>query len=280
MRATRPLKRKIALVFDYDKTLARSTFDVLFEHIGMDREDWEERYVSPRHGDGWDDIIGRAQALLIAARDLGNPITHGFVREVGADFAPYDGVTEMPDRLRAAAADISEEAALDFTILSSGYADLIKATPAAAAFDRVWGSAFHFNEDGEAEVIKRTITHPEKARYLMALSKGLDIEGANGPNHVQQEVAQEDKAVPMDQMIYVGDGASDLPAFALLEQAGGIAIAVRHGESLDASGEMEARQRPQDVENPSYEEDGRLMRALSLAVRSHAARVALKGMSG
>ena len=274
MSATRPFIPRIALVFDFDETLAPDTFDTLFERLPMSRDEWQARYADPRQGEGWDQIIGRTQAFILAMRDMGQPLTGDWLREAGQAYDLYAGVAEMPDRLRDAAREVCEAAELHFVVLSSGYADLIKHTALGDLFDRILGSSLHFAEDGTAETIKRTIPHPQKARYIEALSKGLPMTGSNGPENSDTPVDPAERFVPMDQVIYVGDGASDLQAFTFTEREGGIALAVRQEGGL--GGEVDDDERPQDMEPPDYREGGAMLEALMLAVRSHAARMELK----
>ena len=56
------------------------------------------------------------------------------------------------------------------------------------------------------------ITFPEKVRYTLSLAKGFNPSGPNTPSDVYRENPSEDWHVPLDQIIYVGHGGSDMPA--------------------------------------------------------------------
>jgi hypothetical protein len=127
---------------------------------------------------------------------------------------------------------------------------------------------------------KRVVTYPEKVRYLLQLAKGLPIEGPDAPPDVYRDIAEEEWHVPFDQMIYVGDGASDLPAFGLVEDRGGIAIGV-FGPGQSASGwsthtNVHAGRRVQNLAEANYTEGAELLRSLCLAVESIAKLIALR----
>ena len=102
----------------------------------------------------------------------------------------------------------------------------------------MWGSEFHFDDQGEIAFAKQVITHPEKVHYLLALSKGTGMRGPDEPADAWRPVPDQELHVPLDQMIYVGDGVSDMPAFALLNEQGGIALAVFKSERAQDSGAM------------------------------------------
>ena len=133
----------------------------------------------------------------------------------------------MPDRLRAVAREITQGVVLELVVLSSGYDEIIAATPLGRAFDRILASGFHeVGADGTFTCVKRVVGHPAKALYLEALGKGADVDGSNGPERAGDPVRPDDMHVPFDQMIYLGDGASDLQAFGFLHREGGLCIAV------------------------------------------------------
>ena len=80
-------------------------------------------------------------------------------------------------------------------------------------------------------------------------------------------------------MVYVGDGSSDLPAFDLMEDRGGLAIGVMKGQDAEAWGEdnaVYADRRVQNLARADYSEGSELLRSLCLATESIAKRIALR----
>jgi phosphoglycolate phosphatase-like HAD superfamily hydrolase len=279
MPATHALHETIALVFDFDLTLAPSSDDTLLKVLEIDRDEWNRRWLKPLMKSGWDEMLARGYGLIEAAKEKGRRLDRDAIRETARRIEPFPGVTEMFDRLRAAAEEVCPGVRLDFTILSSGFADIIVETELAKKFDRVWGSAFHEDESGAAVFVKRTINHPEKALYLAALAKGIPIEGADSPEGTAREVEEEKMRFPVDQLIYVGDGASDLEAFSYVEGGGGLAIAVAKEGRFDAEAKMLKSQKVDNLAPPDFTEGGQMLQSLIYAVRSAAARIALRRFS-
>ena len=277
MPSTRPYIPRLTLVFDFDKTLAGSTIDAIVAQFDMERAEWEERFVDPLGGD-WDDIIKRGQALIDAGRAIGRPLTLDLLHAAAEQVPHFDGVLEMPHKLREAAREIHEPAEVEFIVLSSGYAEVIQPTEIAQKFDRVFASGFHF-EDGEAVCIKRIIDHPEKALYLDAIGKSADIGGANAPWMAGRPLDEHERHVLFDQMVYVGDGASDLQAFGFLEGEGGIALAIAKDAEWEHGDQQLPSQRVENVARPDYSEGSELLDSLRHAVKACAARVALRALS-
>ena len=144
--------------------------------------------------------------------------------------------------------------------------------------DRILASAFHFDEGGQAVCVKRVVSHPEKVLYLQALAKDLGIGGASARRAAGRDVPEASRFVPCDQMIYVGDGASDLQAFGLMNDSGGTALAVDQNGRFDHAAEQEPGQRVDNLAPPDYAQGGQLLQSLEHAVRACASRIALQSL--
>ena len=281
-RRTRPFIPLVSLVFDFDLTLATHSLDAITQCWGITKDEWKERFDEPL-GTGWDEILRHGRALLDAGEAMGRPMSSDLLREAAGNVRLFEGVLDMPDRLRAVARDVHPEVGVEFVVLSSGFAELISATPIARAFDRIYCSTYHFEhqgsdgEYGRAMCMKRMVAHAEKALYLQAHAKGLSVDDANGPEHAGRPVAPESMHVPFEQMIYCGDGESDLQAFGFIEKEGGRAIAVA-GDGTFAPENQTRAQRVENIAPPSYSADGELMRTLEHAVRAAASIAAMRAL--
>lgn len=129
---------------------------------------------------------------------------------------------------------------------------------------------------GEALSIKRIISHPVKALYLEAYARGMDIDTANAPDVDRPDAGPDDMHVPFDQLVYVGDGLSDLDSFDFVTNRGGLALAVSKSASFKYVDEQTAGERVENLAEPDYSEDAELYRSLRHAVTSCAARAALR----
>lgn len=281
-KATRGFHDRIIVAFDFDQTLAPGTVEALVERLGMDPQAWDRDYLKPLVKDGWDEIIAHGPALLRAAEECQRPITCDLVREIGRELPVYDGVEETLRTISEVGKEQSGGADVELYVLSCGFEEIMCETKLARVFEDMWGSAFHWSEDGKLLGVKRTVIHSEKARYLMALAKGLDMTGANEPQDVHVEKPIEEWHAPYDQMIYVGDGISDIAAFNLMHDNGGIAIGVNQsedGEAWAAADHIFEGARVDNVAAPAFAPDGELHRSLLLSVECVAKRVALRRLA-
>lgn len=281
-KATRGFHDRIVVVFDFDQTLAPGTVEALLASIGVDVAAWTRDKLRPLVAAGWDEIIAHGPALRAAAKDKGVTLRLEQIEEVGRKLEVYPGVRETLSLLRERGRELSGGATVETYVLSCGFEEIMCNSGLAKCFDDMWGSAFHWADDGELLGVKRTVIHSEKARYLMALAKGLDMSGANEPQDVHLEKPIEKWHVPYDQMIYVGDGVSDIAAFNLMHDHGGIAIAVNQAKDAqrwEAAEHMFEGSRVDNLAPPEFEENGELHRSLVLAVECVAKRVALRRLA-
>ena len=105
--------------------------------------------------------------------------------------------------------------------------------------------------------------------YVKQLAQGLDIDKPSELEDTYVERAPEDYYVPMDQVVYVGDGASDMSAFQAVEGGGGIGVAIdKAGQEWGGYGDVSRGRRVHDLATPDYTAGSELMRALEGAVAS------------
>ena len=91
---------------------------------------------------------------------------------------------------------------------------MVRSTPIAHEFTEIWASEFTYGADGGIEFPRRIVSFTDKTRYLFHIQKGIiGREFRNKPFEVNRK--PEDRLrVPFDQMVFVGDGYTDIPCFA------------------------------------------------------------------
>ena len=277
MPATHPYIPRVTAVFDFDRTLASDTIDAMCAAWGLEREQWERDYSDPL-GEHWDDIIKRGWALIECGRDRGDPLTLDFFERAAGKIELYPGVTDLKRRLSDKAKAFHEEIEVELVVLSSGFTEIIERTEVEQRFDTTWAGSFHYDENGEALTMKRIVSHPAKALYLEALAKGLDIDTANAPEVDRPDFKPENMHVPFDQLIYVGDGLSDLDSFDFVSSNGGLALAVSKSARFEQADEQTRSERVENLAPPDFSPDAELFRSLAFAVESAAARAALRSL--
>ena len=281
---TKPFANRLAVVFDFDETLARDTFTLLLEDFGLDADTFKQERVKPLVDDGWDKYIARAYCLVEESnkRSSDDKITKERLAKVGKQLKPYKGVPEMFERLRQCAKNVVEDVEVEFYLISGGFIEMARNTSISSNFKAMWGCQFSYGENGAIKFIKQQMTNTEKTSYLYYLSKGMDADKEKDLMFAYRSVSQDKLYIPLTQIIYVGDGASDAPCFAVVNQGGGIGIGLykeKDAEKWSEQGKIDVNQRVDNIAPPDYSENSELMQSLTLAVEGVCKQIALRRLS-
>jgi hypothetical protein len=222
----------IAIVYDYDQTLSPNYMqeEVLFPAFGIDAKRFWKKCQELVAAEGYDHELAYMRVML-EYLDMDRP-TNARLRELGRDLRFYPGLPEMFDDFSAGLLTPQHEAhgiRLEHFIISSGLKALIDGSRVAPYVKAIFGCEFAEDAQGRITFPKRVISHTQKTQYLFRINKGLLELTQDVNDHMPAEV----RPVPFEHMIYVGDGPTDVPCFAVVRQNGGHAIAVYnpHDES-------------------------------------------------
>ena len=220
--------QKIAVIFDFDDTLAPDSTSALLEDMGIDaRKFWQET-VQPLDNADWDPI----PAYLYSLIELSNSSQeYAITKEKLISFAHrlkfHTGVTRIFDLLREHLRKADPEIGIEFYLISSGIGEIARNTKIAKHFTDIWASEFIYDANGKIKFPKKVVSFTDKTRYIFQISKGIIGSEARGnPFEVNKRMAYKDFRIKLEHMIFVGDGLTDVPCFSLIRRYNGITIGV------------------------------------------------------
>ena len=113
---------------------------------------------------------------------------------------------------------------IEHYIISSGTYEIIQGTPIAKYFKRIYACRFMYDENGEAIWPALAINYTLKTQYIYRISKGiLDVTDDYNLNRLQDESL---RRIAYRNMIYIGDGMTDIPCMKMVKEKGGKSIAL------------------------------------------------------
>jgi hypothetical protein len=160
--------------------------------------------------------------MLEKAEAAKKPVHKDNFKEHGKKIKLFEGVTEWFDRINKYGR--SKEVQVKHYLLSSGNAEIVAGTSIATKFTQVYASKFFFNENDVAVWPALAVNYTTKTQYLFRINK--DAHDLSDNSKVNEFVPQSDRPVPFENMVYIGDGLSDIPCFRLIKEQGGLSIAV------------------------------------------------------
>ena len=227
----------MALVYNFDGTLAPGNLqeNSFIPDIGMDKQDfWSEvnRLSQESQADG---ILMYMFLMLDRAKAAKVPVRRDDFTERGADVEFFNGVADWFDRITAYG--IATNVDVEHYIVSSGNAEIIEGTMIAKYFRQIYGSKFMYDENGAACWPALAINFTTKTQFLFRINKGAHDLSDN--HDINQFVPMKDRPVPFENMVYIGDGETDVPCFRLVKDLGGLSVAVFKPNTRNARSKAE-----------------------------------------
>ena len=251
----------IAVIWDFDKTLIPGYMQTpLFRHYGVDEDKfWREVQGLPdffrKHGLELisKDTLYLNHILTYVRSGKFAGLDNKLLRRLGAALEFYPGLPEffktVKDHVAQNPAYGQAEISVEHYIVSVGLRQMILGSRIADSVDGVWGCEFvetiappDYLEPKGQQVLFRTeatasavaelgyvIDNTTKTRAIFEINKGTNKEPKIDVN---AKIKAEDRRIPIDNMIYVADGPSDIPVFSIIKQYGGQAYAV-YGEGAE-----------------------------------------------
>ena len=267
----------MAIIYDFDGTLAPGNAQDhrFIPNIGMKPADfWAEvdRLASRHQADG---ILMYMYLMLEKARAAKVPVRKEDFNERGRGLRLFDGVAEWFERINRYGKCAG--VAVDHYVVSSGNSEIIEGTSIAPNFKKIYASKFMFDDEGVASWPALAINFTNKTQYLFRINKGAHDLGDH--RKINEYVAKADRPVPFENMVYIGDGATDVPSFRLVKDQGGLSIAVFQPTDPNARQEAETFLRGGRVHNlipADYTEESELDRIVKRNIDYLAARKGLE----
>ncbi len=275
------MKETIAVIFDFDDTLAPDSTSGLLQKLGIDVEKFWRDEVQPLIDQDWDPVPAYLVKMIEKSRNGEVPtITKTVLENWGQELPLHAGVPTIFERLRLHAREINPRISVEFYLISSGIEDVLRHTRIAHEFHDIWASNFSYDQDGAIAYPKKVISFTDKTRYIFYIKKGLSGQAVRGkPFEVNRKISPEALRIPLNQMIFVGDGYTDIPCFSLIRKGGGIAIGVYDNEHSDRWGRAWGFVEDGRVSNlvpAEYEPKTALSNSLTMAIESLVQKISLQ----
>ncbi len=271
----------LAIAYDFDGTLAPGNMQ---EHqflpdIGMTpKEFWSEvKALTKQHQA--DEVLIYMNLMLEKAHAKHAPVRREDFKTRGKDIALFEGVADWFDRINHYGRE--KGVRVEHYLLSSGNAEIFAGTPIASKFTKVYASKFFFDENGVAIWPALAVNYTTKTQYLFRINK--DAHDLSDSAKVNEFIEKRARPVPFENMIYIGDGATDIPCFRLLKEQGGLSLAVYPPNKRGAREKAERYLKDGRIHSavPAVYTDGtELDQIVKAYVDTVAARGTLKGLLG
>ncbi len=213
----------LAILYDFDSTLARSDMQNFgfIPALGMTpAEFWgyTSEFSAKTHCER---TLSYLYTMLACAKERNIKMTAAWLKELGANIEYYPGVEDWFERINKYGDDHGLK--IEHYLISSGNKEIVDGCSIAKYFRKMYACEYLFDEKTkEAIWPKQVINFTQKTQYFFRISKGVyDANDDKGVNtHVEKH------RIPYGNIVYIGDGMTDVPAMLVVKSNGGRSIAV------------------------------------------------------
>ncbi len=258
-------KTIIAIMYDFDRTL--STRDMqefaLIPSLGMESSAFWKEANDFGSEQKMDSILAYMYTSVREAQRHGKPIMREDLLVHGKSVEFFHGVDTWFDRVNAFGKTQGVE--IEHYIISSGMKEIIEGTSIADKFKEIFACEYYYDENGVAVWPKTAVNYTNKTQFVYRINKGvLDV---SNDVDLNRSMPDDSKRVPFTNMIYIGDGLSDVPCMKMMQAYGGTSIAVYPEGQRNKVEELLVKDRVHFIFPADYSEDGELYCAMQSIIR-------------
>lgn len=223
-------KPVVAIMYDFDKTLCTKDMQdyAFIPAMGMACDAFWNEVNELTDREEMDNILAYMFKMVQKAREKQIPITRETFHEMGTHVEYFNGVKTWFDRINAYCEELG--VGVEHYIVSSGIKEIIEGTEIAKYFKKIYACEYLYDEQGMIQWPKFAVNYTAKTQFLFRINKGVLTVNSESANQLNRFTPEHERPVPFQNMIYIGDGLTDVPCMKLVKSYGGQAIAVYNQE--------------------------------------------------
>ena len=219
-----------AIMYDFDKTLCtRDMQDYQFiPSLGMTSSQfWHEANIFGREKE-MDSVLAYMYTMIREAKRKNVPVFRETLVNQGKSVELFKGLDTWFDRIDEFGK--SQGVQVEHYVISSGLKEIIEGTSISRKFKKIFACEFYYDDETKQAVWPITaVNYTNKTQFVYRINKGvLDVSNDEDLNRSMPDSV---KRVPFTNMVYIGDGLSDVPCMKLMKSYGGQAIAVYQNDN-------------------------------------------------
>lgn len=216
----------VAIMYDFDKTLCTKDMQeyAFIPALGMSSSAFWCEVNAMTDAEEMDNILAYMYKMVEKAKEKKVPITRDTFQEMGSKVEYFDGVKTWFERINAYGEKVGVR--VEHYIVSSGIKEIIEGTEIARFFKKIYACEFMYDYNGSIQWPKFAVNYTAKTQFLFRINKGVLTIDSKSADKLNRFTPENERRVPFRNMIYIGDGLTDVPCMKLVKSYGGQSIAV------------------------------------------------------
>ncbi len=231
------MNKIVAIMYDFDKTLCTKDMQeyTFIPDLGITPAEFWADANKLREVDKMDQVLTYMYLMVKKSHDINHELTKEYLNSLGDKVELFPGVIDWFERINK----YGEERGLtiEHYIISSGVKEIIEGSKIGKYFKQIYASEFYYDEQGRAVWPNRAVNYTNKTQFLVRINKGI-LDSADDYT-INRRMDANDRRIPTPNMIYIGDGITDVPCMTLTKERGGVSIAVFTDKSAKIAKELD-----------------------------------------
>lgn len=270
-------KNIIAIMYDFDKTLCAKDMQeyTFIPNLGIDAASFWKEADQLRNDNKMDQVLTYMYLMFQKMAINNRPLKREYLNEMGENIELFPGLLDWFDRVNEYGKSVGME--VEHYIISSGLKEIIEGTEIGKKFKQIYASEFFYNEDGNAMWPKLAVNYTNKTQFLSRINKGvLDISDDASLN---KKMFDNERRISTANMIYIGDGYTDVPCMKLTRDGGGVSIAVYTDKTINTAKNLLKDERINYMAPADYQEDSEIDEIVKKTIELMALNTKLKNIT-
>ncbi|HDT15189.1 MAG TPA: haloacid dehalogenase-like hydrolase [Firmicutes bacterium] len=220
----RPKHNTIALIYDFDGTLSPKSMHeyTFFPEAGIGSEDFWVNVEKQNRRYEADSVLTYMRLMIEKAEEKKYALTRSRFNLMAKKMKYFKGVETYFSRVNHYVRKKFPGVEVRHYIISAGIKEILEAVSVRKHFYNIFASEFFYGKDGRAVFPNIAINDTAKTQYIFRINKGREKQHES----INEHMPQDKRKIPFENMLYIGDGLTDVPCMTLVRGNGGHSIAV------------------------------------------------------
>lgn len=218
-------RNTLAMVYDFDGTLTPQPMQeyTVLPELGIGGAEFWQEVNAEVERTGGDSILTYMRLLVEKIDENKKHLSRDALRQLASNIVYFPGVESWFDRINDyVEAKSNGMVQVRHYIISAGLNEILEGVSIKSKFERIYASQYYFNHHEAACFPTIVINDTTKTQYLFRINKGREESG----DSINEFMPEAERPIPFDNMLYIGDGLTDVPCMTVVKNYGGFAIAV------------------------------------------------------
>ncbi len=256
-------KTKIALLYDFDKTLCTTDMQnySFIPSLNIKPSEFWNKCNEISKANHMEPLLSYMYLMLEEAKKKNLHINRESLVQMGKDIKFFQGVESWFPRINAYAK--AKNIDIYHYIISSGNAEIIEGSSIYKYFHKVFACEFLYVDD-VAVWPKSVVNYTTKTQFLFRINKGVFDIAEN--DKINESTPESEKIIPFKNMIYIADGLTDVPCMKLVKEKGGQSIAVYSRNKKPLASKLFSDKRVDFICEANYSEGSKIEQIVKLII--------------